>query len=122
MKLSSLRIVSNNVPQIAEFYETLTGIKAVGDADYVEFQAYGSCLVFCSRRSLESYQPGTGLETESHSVILEFEVADVDAERQRLSLIVKDWVQEPTNHHWGSRSMLLKDPDGNLINLFAQIN
>jgi uncharacterized glyoxalase superfamily protein PhnB len=55
-------------------------------------------------------------------VILEFEVADVDAEWQRLSPIVKDWVQEPTNHHWGSRSMLLKDPDGNLINLFAQIS
>lgn len=60
MKLSSLRIVSNNVPQIAEFYETLTGIKAVVDADYVEFQSYGSCLVFLAGARLRTFSQGLG--------------------------------------------------------------
>jgi hypothetical protein len=27
---------------------------------------------------------------------------------------------EPTDQPWGSRSMLFRDPDGNLINFFAQ--
>ena len=32
---------------------------------------------------------------------------------------VTAWVQEPTNQPWGNRSMLFRDPDGNLINLYS---
>jgi len=32
---------------------------------------------------------------------------------------VTDWVQEPTTQPWGYRSMLFRDPDGNLINLYS---
>jgi hypothetical protein len=45
-------------------------------------------------------------------------VEDVDAERSRLQAVVPTWVQEPTNQPWGNRSMLFRDPDGNLINFF----
>ena len=46
---------------------------------------------------------------------------DVDHERLRLKEIVKAWVLEPTDQPWGNRSMLFRDPDGNLINLYARI-
>jgi uncharacterized glyoxalase superfamily protein PhnB len=54
-------------------------------------------------------------------VILDFEVEDVDAERLRLRLqaIVAEFVMEPKTQPWGNRSMLFRDPDGNLINMFA---
>ena len=42
-------------------------------------------------------------------------------ERLRLKEIVKAWVLEPTDQPWGNRSMLFRDPDGNLINLYARI-
>ena len=54
-------------------------------------------------------------------MIIEFEVDDVDQERVRLKDIVKVWVLEPTNQPWGNRSMLFRDPDGNLINFYAAI-
>jgi catechol 2,3-dioxygenase-like lactoylglutathione lyase family enzyme len=54
-------------------------------------------------------------------MILEFEVADVDAERPRLNSIIRKWVLEPTNQPWGNRSMLFSDPDGNLINFYTPI-
>lgn len=50
-------------------------------------------------------------------MILEFEVADVDAERERLGSDGIEWVLEPTTQPWGNRSTLLRDPDGNLVNL-----
>jgi catechol 2,3-dioxygenase-like lactoylglutathione lyase family enzyme len=30
-------------------------------------------------------------------------------------------VLEPTDQPWGNRSMLFRDPDGNLVNFFAPI-
>jgi hypothetical protein len=33
--------------------------------------------------------------------------------------LVSEFVPEPTTQPWGNRSMLLRDPDGNLINFFS---
>ena len=52
-------------------------------------------------------------------MILEFEVGDVDAEQARLQTVVKEWVLKPTTQAWGNRSMLFRDPDGNLINFYT---
>ena len=30
-------------------------------------------------------------------------------------------VNEPTTMPWGNRSLLLRDPDGNLVNLFSPV-
>ena len=55
----------------------------------------------------------------NRSAVLEFQVDDVDAERSRLKASLVKLVQEPTDQPWGNRSMLFRDPDGNLINLFT---
>ena len=34
---------------------------------------------------------------------------------------VRDVVQEPTTQPWGNRSLLFRDPDGNLVNLFTPV-
>ena len=53
------------------------------------------------------------------SMVLDFEVEDVDKERERLSRLVHEIVLEPKDQPWGNRSMLFRDPDGNLVNFFA---
>ena len=53
------------------------------------------------------------------SVIIEWQVDDVDAEYARLAPGTVDWVQTPTTMPWGNRSVLLRDPDGNLVNLYT---
>ena len=35
--------------------------------------------------------------------------------------VVTEWVQTPTTMPWGNRSALLRDPDGNLVNLYAPV-
>lgn len=53
---------------------------------------------------------------QNKTVILEWVVDDIDAEYGRLKTIVRQWEQEPTLMPWGNRSILLRDPDGNLVN------
>ena len=33
-----------------------------------------------------------------------------------------DFVQPPTTQPWGNRSLLFRDPDGNLINFFTPVS
>jgi|GEM_PF-6017604 len=55
-------------------------------------------------------------------MIIEFRVNDVDDDYQRLSFFLKDLiVQKTTTMPWGNRSVLFRDPDGNLVNLFAPV-
>jgi catechol 2,3-dioxygenase-like lactoylglutathione lyase family enzyme len=58
---------------------------------------------------------------DNHTVIIEFRVEDVDSEYERLKPLVNDWVQEPTTMPWGNRSILFRDPDGNLVNFFTPV-
>ena len=52
--------------------------------------------------------------------MLDFEVSDVDAEYQRVAALGVEWVMPPTTQPWGNRSMIFKDPDGNLVNVFSR--
>jgi uncharacterized glyoxalase superfamily protein PhnB len=58
---------------------------------------------------------------DNHTLIIELVVDDVDKEYERLKALVSDWVQEPTTMPWGNRSILFRDPDGNLVNLFNPV-
>ena len=122
MKLASLRIVTDDLPALTAFYQTITGVDPAapfGGEDYVELHTQGSTLAPVSTRGVETYNAGAASAAANRSAILEFEVSDVDAERARLRGTVTDWVQEPTSQPWGNRSMLFRDPDGNLINFYT---
>jgi catechol 2,3-dioxygenase-like lactoylglutathione lyase family enzyme len=121
MKFSSTRIVTSDVPLLAKFYEKITGIVPVGNEDFVQLETAGGILAISSIHAMERYLPGVGSPAANRSVILEFQVDDVDVERSRLESIVQNWVMEPKNQPWGNRSMVFRDPDGNLINFYAPI-
>ena len=36
--------------------------------------------------------------------------------------MIGDLVQRPTTMPWGNRSLLFRDPDGNLINFFTPVS
>jgi uncharacterized glyoxalase superfamily protein PhnB len=57
----------------------------------------------------------------NRSVIVEFSVDDVDTGFERILAAAPGVtvVQPPTTMPWGNRSLLLRDPDGNLVNLFT---
>lgn len=122
MKLMQSRIVTRDVPSLARFYEELTGIVPDGSDEYVEFNFLEGALAICSKRSADIFGGGAAVPAANRSVILDFEVKDVDKERNRLRDLITEFVLEPTNQPWGNRSMIFRDPDGNLINFYTVIS
>lgn len=121
MKLAQARLVTANVSALARFYEEVLGIAPIGSEDYMELRTPGSTLAISSKRSVDLFNAGAAEPAANRSVILNFEVKDVDWERSRLEELVREFILEPTDQPWGSRSMLFRDPDGNLINFFAPV-
>jgi predicted enzyme related to lactoylglutathione lyase len=120
MKFAHARIVTDDVPGLTRFYEEVTGMASAGNDRYVEFHAPAPALAISSRHMTDLHGAGAAMPKANRSVILDFEVEDVDRERARLHGIVSEFVLEPTTQPWGNRAMLFRDPDGNLINVFAQ--
>jgi len=121
MKLAQTRLVTTDVPGLAHFYQEVTGLVPIGSEDYVEFRGGGTSLAISSKRSIDLFNGAAAEPAANQSVILDFEVDDVDAQRSRLRGTVETFVQEPTNQPWGNRSMLFRDPDGNLVYFLGPI-
>lgn len=122
MRLAYARIVTRDVPSLTRFYREVTGITPkVLNEGYVEFPTAGTTLAISSQRTMELHGAGATTPASNRSTVLDFHVDDVDVERARLRGTIREFVLEPTNQPWGNRSMLFRDPDGNLINFFAPI-
>lgn len=119
MKLVHARIVTHDVSRLTLFYREVTGMIPRGDDRYVEFHGPELALAISSQYMIDRYGAGAATAQANHSMVLDFEVADVDQEHARLKGFVREFVLEPTTQPWGNRSMLFRDPDGNLINFFT---
>jgi predicted enzyme related to lactoylglutathione lyase len=122
MDLIQSRIVTDDVARLAAFYARLVRAEAVLNDYYVEVPA-GAMSVGFSRRHLTEYRENqmacSGCPQHRSVIILDFRAGDVDAEYGRIAGLGVDWVTPPTTQPWGSRTMLFKDPGGNLINVFS---
>ncbi len=121
MKLASVRLVTNDFDGLVSFYAMLTGVTAARlTTDFAEIRLDGAIVAICTERTIQQFNVGAATAGANQSAILEFEVDDVDGVRARLSDAPINYVMAPVNQPWGNRSMLLRDPDGNLINIFSR--
>jgi predicted enzyme related to lactoylglutathione lyase len=122
MQLASFRIITDELDRLVSFYEQLTGVTAERPAPpFAEFVLPSVTLAIGHSQTVGLFRAGSARAADNHSVIIEFRVEDVDAEYTRLEAFVGEWIQEPTTMPWGNRSILFRDPDGNLVNLFAPV-
>jgi catechol 2,3-dioxygenase-like lactoylglutathione lyase family enzyme len=113
-------VISNNVKRLVDFYEPVLNLKAKWSGkDYVEFPTGAGILAIFSADAQQSYIPGSSEAASNKSMVLEFELADVDMEYRRLGKLVKTWVKAPTTQPWGTRSIYFRDPDGNLVDFYT---
>ncbi|MDI4643715.1 VOC family protein [Cohnella hashimotonis] len=122
MNFASVRIITDDVDRLVAFYEKMTGVSAERPAPVFAELVMPSCtLAIGHSQTVPLFGAGSAAAAANRSVIIELRVDDVDAEYERLKPLVDDWVKEPTTMPWGNRAALLRDPDGNLINLFAPV-
>jgi len=122
MDFVSIRIITGDVARLAGFYEKATGAQANWSGeDFAELKTTCATLAIGSTRTVPLFAPGAVRPADNHTVIIEFLVDDVDAVYHKLAGFVEDFVTEPTTMPWGNRSLLFRDPDGNLVNFFTPV-
>ena len=122
-KLTYACVLTRNLDGLAAFYREVLQLEPQRSGPYVEF-ATGPAI-FCLW-AVDAYTEIAGTAAIPHlgtgGIMLEFEVDDVDAEFERLQRLQHskiEFIIPPTTMAWGNRSIYLRDPDGNLINLFS---
>ena len=122
MDLVSIRMITDDLERVVQFYEQITGIKAVRYPPvFAELVMPSFTLAIGHTQTTQLFGEDSARPADNHTVIIEFRVGDVDSEYERLKPLVTDWVQEPTTMPWGNRSILFRDPDGNLVNFFTPV-
>jgi catechol 2,3-dioxygenase-like lactoylglutathione lyase family enzyme len=109
--------------RLVGFYGDVTGLSPVWyTEDYAEFETPNGDLAIGSKRSMDMYGAGAARAAANRTTIIEFKVDDVDREYDRVKPLVTEFVPAPTTQPWGNRSMLFRDPDGNLVNFFTPVS
>jgi len=126
LSFAATRIFTDDVDALIAFYERVTGVAAHRIHPlFGEIATASGTLAIASTQTVGLLGAGSAEAAANRSVCLDFLVDDVDADHARLAAIVTEFstsfVNEPTTMPWGNRSLLLRDPDGNLINVFTPV-
>jgi predicted enzyme related to lactoylglutathione lyase len=108
-------IVTHDLERLAVFYTGLTGatessrVPDDGPTFYLGLRIGASELGIVADESVASAAPGR--------VLLNIEVADVDAALARVEFLGGRAPSPATDMPWGQRVAHVRDPDGNAVNL-----
>jgi predicted enzyme related to lactoylglutathione lyase len=120
MRFASIRLVTHQIDALVDFYAALTGVQANRPAPlFAEFPLPGATLAISVESVVTQYNAGAVVAGANRSSLIEFEVDDVPAAMGQLPAGT-DVVMKPTTMPWGNVSMLIRDPDGNVINIFSR--
>ena len=117
MNFVSIRMITEDVKRLVGFYEQATGVQATWYTD--DFAELGTPTATLAIASTRTVSPGVVDTGTNRNVIVEFLVDDVDVLFEKLA--GHEFVLEPTTMPWGNRSLLLRDPDGSLVNFFTPV-
>ena len=123
MELVQSRIVTDDVEGLAAFYAVLVGTPVALNEFYVEVPAGAMSVGFSKCRFTECGEDLAARpegQQPRDEIILDFMADDVDAEYERIAALSVVWVMLPTTQPWGNRSMIFRDPDGNLVSVFSR--
>ncbi len=116
MKLSDVCIITENVPLLTEFYESVLQVKADGDHVHAFLPIGAEGIAIYSKLAAQK-DMGFDFSTYwgSGNFTIGINVSDVDLEYERLRSLSVDFVTTPKTYPWGARSVHFRDPDGNIV-------
>lgn len=120
MEFAATRLFTDDVDALVTFYERVTGVRATRPHPlFAELRTASGTLAIASTKTVRLLGEGVAEAGSNRTVAFDFLVEDVDDAYQALSGTIDTFINEPTDMPWGNRSLLLRDPDGNLVNLFT---
>ena len=123
MKLALVTVVTANLEPMRAFYQEVLQIEPqISRGNYVEFPLQAGTLALWRQSEFEAFGIAPMRGAANHSVLIEFEVEDVDGEYARLKGLQLEWVQELTTQPWGHRAFYVRDPDGNVLNVHTVVS
>lgn len=122
MKFTGVCLITKNVRSLAEFYAKALDMNAQGDDTHMELSSAGAGIAIFSVEGMEGLAPGSTGGAGCGSVTLMFEVADADAEYERVKALGAPILKPPQTHPWGARAFWFRDPDGNIVDFYQIIS
>jgi predicted enzyme related to lactoylglutathione lyase len=120
-RFTGICLVSEDVPKLADFYARLLGVSAEGDETFTSLSVAGAELSIFAASGMEAMAPGSMSGAGRGSFTIEIQVDDVDETFDRVRPVAAGIVKPLTTQPWGRRSVWLRDPDGNIINLYQPV-
>jgi len=122
MRFNGICLVTSDMPRLRGFYTNVLQVEAEGDDTFTMLSTQGAALSLFTEEGMESMAPGSMQDSGCGRYTLEFEVEDVDREYERLKKMDISFIKPPTTQTWGRRSAWFRDPEGNIINFFANVS
>ena len=121
MKFKGICLVTKDVPGLLKFYAKVLEVEFEGDEVHALLKNDGAEITIFSVEGMEDLAPNSMQGAGTGSLTIGFEVEDVDAEYDRIKSYGVDIVKRLVTHPWRTRSFWFRDPDGNIVNFFADI-
>ena len=120
-RFNGICIVTRDVRRLHDFYRDVLQVESEGEDVFIVFSTEGAELSLFTEQGMEQMAPGSMKVAGHGGYTLEFEVEDVDREYERLTNVSIPIVKPPTTQPWGRRSVWFRDPDGNIVNFYANV-
>lgn len=129
MQFSQVRLLVNNFDACFRFYRNVLGLEVgfgkEGDV-YADFRTTdNTSLALFGRADMAAAIGGsapTATAAQVDTALIVFGVDNVDATVEQLKARNIEFVTNPTDRpEWGMRTAHLRDPDGNLVELFHSL-
>ncbi len=120
-RFNGVCIITPDIGRLGKFYSEVLESELVGDDISAVVKTEGAELAFFYEPGMEQFAPGSMIGAGRGAYTLEFEVADVDREYDRLAKMGVPVVKPPATYPWGRRSAWFRDPDGNIVNFYTVV-
>jgi catechol 2,3-dioxygenase-like lactoylglutathione lyase family enzyme len=121
MRLVQARLVTDDVEALAAFYARLVAAHVTLNDYYVEVPALPATIGFSKRRFTEYREDDAARPGSPHDAPVPISRSPMSTRNTSgVASLGVEWVMPPTTQPWGNRSMIFRDPDGNLVNVFSR--
>jgi len=123
--ISLVTIWTDNIETMKTFYNKALGFKIKNDlGEYVEFENEGVRFAICLRSVMYPYTEKYKEKSVGQGFELAFPCESVDELDESYTKLLERGaigIHEPKNMPWNQRTALFSDPDGNIHELFTEL-